>query len=105
MSSAYDEVLDENLPMTGKVISNKTYEFLRFQYQDAVQNFLDDPDGIFNTAKGVDLPGMVEYYKDLVLIGKDCGHDFWTLAAKVGTQYEIDRLMVFLNLKETAVNA
>lgn len=72
-------------------ISDKAFEFLKNEYENHVQEFLDDP-----LAISVDAEDAAEHYQNLVLIGLDTGKPFWNLAKKVGSKHELDRLVRLL---------
>lgn len=82
-----------------KEIGDETFEFLKFEYDRHVAEFLDDPDGMC----GVDPEEIVGHYEKLVRLGEDIalaigGYKkpkayFWlTVRREKRTRHEIDRL-------------
>jgi len=76
-----------------KMVSEKTMEFLRDQYERVIDDWFDDPDGQFTEWTPAE---FAAWYQMMLTVGQECGKDFWQTAWAVATDYEIDRVQEML---------
>jgi hypothetical protein len=76
-------------------ISPFTFEFLVDSYTRRIDDWLDDPDESFT---GWSKEEFLAWYDGMLQVGKECGNDFWEVAKREGTDYEIDRAKTMLKV-------
>lgn len=79
-----------------RMISNRSWEFLKNALAYNIKEFLDDPDGQVGGDGPEELKQMAETYEELCVVCKDCEVKFWDVAVAEGTSYEIERLLAYL---------
>ncbi len=73
-------------------VSLTTMSYLAWACENDIENVLDDPDESSPVS-------LQEWYEILQKVCSDCDKDFWEIANRVGTEYEVQRLKKLLEVK------